>query len=96
MKVGSTSREDILLRLGEPDKYGPIWFEYRWKMVSGYGIVIPLVPAVNLNPPDIRYLEENILHIEFDENSMVRKYEIEKKDSRQCVHGDRRLGFYCQ
>ena len=82
MKVGSTTREDVLLRLGEPDKYGPTWrvqFEYRWKMVTGY----LFVGAYRGPAHTFGFLEENTLHIEFDEKNVLKAFEIEKIKSHK-------------
>jgi outer membrane protein assembly factor BamE (lipoprotein component of BamABCDE complex) len=68
---GSTTKEEVLLGLGEPDR---VWndqkrFAYLWKMVvavGGVGYLVSEIPATYL------YL------IEFDENDIVKRHEMVK------------------
>lgn len=77
IKEGVTSKEDILMMLGEPDRVmeKEKFFQYWWQEEPGE--VALLAPAY----VPIQVRNTYLLHIYFDENNIVRKFEIKQKDS---------------
>lgn len=73
IKEGLTSKEEVLLILGEPDRVraNEKIFLYWWQEEEG--MVVWLVG-------DARQVRSTYsLHIEFDENNIVKKFEMKKK-----------------
>src|SRR2546423_12654849 len=72
--VGSTTMEDVLLRFGEPQAHfdAPTVFLYRWMRIKGCAFLIA-GPAA-LAEASIEYT----LHIAFDENDKVARYNVSK------------------
>jgi len=69
IEINTTTKEDILLKIGEPDyadKERNI-FLYRWEMIVGY-----LVDGCSGTSSPI--YERNLLLIQFDENELVQRY----------------------
>ncbi len=67
IEINTTTKEDILLKIGEPDyadKERNI-FLYRWEMIVGY-----VVGCYDSTP----IYERNLLLIQFDENELVQRY----------------------
>ncbi len=73
MKVESTTKQEVLLRLGEPLKVwrGEANFLYADFTKDG----IPLGPGIGVPVSQNLYL----LMIEFDDNNRVKKFEVKKK-----------------
>ncbi len=73
MKVESTTKQEVLLRLGEPLKVwlGEANFLYADFTKDG----IPLGPGIGVPVSQNLYL----LLIEFDDNNRVKKFEVKKK-----------------
>ncbi len=73
MKVESTTKQEVLLRLGEPLKVwrGEANFLYADFTKDG----IPLGPGIGVPVSQNLYL----LLIEFDDNDRVKKFEVKKK-----------------
>ena len=73
MKVESTTKQEVLLRLGEPLKVwrGEANFVYADFTKDG----IPLGPGMGVPVSQNLYL----LLIEFDDNNRVKKFEVKKK-----------------
>ncbi len=73
IKVESTTKQDVLLRLGEPLKVwrGEANFLYADFTKDG----IPLGPGIGVPVSQNLYL----LLIEFDDNNRVKKFEVKKK-----------------
>ena len=73
MKVESTTKQEVLLRLGEPLKVwrGEANFVYADFTKDG----IPLGPGIGVPVSQNLYL----LLIEFDDNNRVKKFEVKKK-----------------
>ncbi len=73
MKVESTTKQEVLLRLGEPLKVwrGGANFVYADFTKDG----IPLGPGIGVPVSQNLYL----LLIEFDDNNRVKKFEVKKK-----------------
>lgn len=68
MGLGSTSREEVLLKLGEPDA---VWederhFLYWWVTARGYAIVFDNAPPI--------WKKRYDLLIEFDDQGVVKRY----------------------
>lgn len=68
--VGATTREEVLLELGEPDLMGLTddRIVYRWEVVVGY-----LIPAVGPGNEIGRVSREHELEIIFDEAGVVKE-----------------------
>jgi outer membrane protein assembly factor BamE (lipoprotein component of BamABCDE complex) len=75
MKVGSTTREEVLLNLGDPELFsGDSEFKYRWETESAFmGVDI----AGGSGRYDFYYFYE--LVIEFDDNGLVKSFEIKEE-----------------
>jgi outer membrane protein assembly factor BamE (lipoprotein component of BamABCDE complex) len=92
IKVESTTKQEVLLRLGEPLKVwrGEANFVYADFTKDG----IPLAPGKILGVPVSHNLY--LLLIEFDDNNRVKKFEVKKKSlpgtitSKSNVHYHRR------
>jgi len=90
MKVESTTKQEVLLRLGEPFKVwlGEANFLYADFTKDG----IPLGPGIGVPVSQNLYL----LLIEFDDNNRVKKFEVKKKSlpgtitTKSNVHHHRR------
>jgi len=76
IKEGVTSKEDILMMLGEPDRVrnNERLFLYWWQEEHG-GVVAGGYRYFSADT----ILSTHSLHIEFDENNIVKKFEIKKK-----------------
>ncbi len=77
MQAGSTRKEEVLLRLGEP---GRAWkdqrnFLYLWRVVIGYVHWVEIGGGIRTDPVSKTYL----LLIEFDEKDIVKRYDIKSK-----------------
>src|SRR5574341_498901 len=72
--VGSTTIEDVLLRLGEPQEHydAPTVFLYRWVWVSG----LSMITQWGLSRLEEKRTVEYTLHIAFDENNKVSRYKV--------------------
>jgi outer membrane protein assembly factor BamE (lipoprotein component of BamABCDE complex) len=78
MRAGSTSKEEVLLKLGAPDSIGQneAVFEYEWLMVNGYTQwAIGFWPGVGAAGGLARF-SHHVLSVEFDERNVVTRYEI--------------------
>jgi outer membrane protein assembly factor BamE (lipoprotein component of BamABCDE complex) len=74
LKVGVTTKEDVVLAFGYPYKVGP---DERWLIyVSGFrkGVVVELALFIPIPVGTKGTLE--FLHIHFDENDIVSDYEF--------------------
>jgi len=80
IKEGVTSKEDILMMLGEPDRVGnnERFFIYWWLKKTGYiaGYPADLVPLTDIS----------VMYINFDENNIVKKLEIIRKGVSDKFH----------
>ena len=76
--VGSTTIEDILLRLGEPEEHydAPTVFLYRWVRVKGF-FFFGVAPS-RAGGVASESTTEYTLHIAFDENDKVSRYKLSK------------------
>ena len=72
IKVGSTTREEVLLNLGDPETAEESVFTYWWRTQAE--LHIPMYP--DYISTHYRYLYE--LVIEFDDNGIVKHYETKK------------------
>ena len=73
--IGSTTMEDVLCELGEPEAHylAPPVFLYRWVEVFGM-FLLPVVPGQkNVWGEETT---EHTLHIAFDETNKVTRYKI--------------------
>ena len=81
LEVGSTNREEVLLNLGAPDivEGDESVFTYIWSTKAGILIcdVWPLTSTGPISTTDHR------LRIEFDENGIVKNYEIEQEKQKR-------------
>ena len=72
IKEGITSKEEIIMMLGEPDRVRKneklflYWWQEEHGFVGGYG-------------GGDTVMSTQSLHIEFDENNIVKKFEMKKK-----------------
>jgi outer membrane protein assembly factor BamE (lipoprotein component of BamABCDE complex) len=75
MKVGSTTREEVLLNLGDPDLFSrDSEFKYRWETESAFmGVDI----AGGSGRYDFYHVYE--LVVEFDDNGLVKGFEIKEE-----------------
>ncbi len=73
MKVQSTTKQEVLLRLGEPLKVWRREANFVYADFSKDGI--PLGPGIGVPVSQNLYL----LLIEFDDNNRVKKFEVKKK-----------------
>ncbi len=75
-KEGVTSKEDVLMTLGEPNKVleNERSFLYWWE--EEHGTVAVLLPPVGVLPVPIRSL--HWLYIQFEENNIMNKCRITK------------------
>jgi hypothetical protein len=66
-KKGSATREEVLVRLGEPDQYSEDQkeFVYRWRMVIGF--------YPGCSSPDVK--KTYLLRIRFDDAGVVRDFD---------------------
>ena len=75
--VGITSKEEVLLQLGEPDAVfdHETIFVYRWRRKRGVGLVglVPFFPA-RYTPVGSMH-DTHLLRIEFDEHDVVARSE---------------------
>ena len=76
--IGSTTIEDILLRLGEPQEHyeAPLVFLYRWVWVRNF-LLFGGSPA-GLSYTATGDITEYTLHILFDEKNRVTRYKVSK------------------
>ena len=76
--VGSTTIEDVLLRLGEPQEHyeAPTVFLYRWVWVGGFFYFG--AGAMSAGYGGSESITEYTLHISFDENNKVIRYKVSK------------------
>ncbi len=91
VEVGATTREEVLLNLGDPNcAFYPEWgyrckdrlWTYSWKKYAPgtrWYLVGQYGSEVISEPPIIRYK----LHIEFDENGIVTGYEFEESEEKK-------------
>jgi len=79
LHVGSTTRSDVLLALGEPDLAinDDRWFAYRWVMMTGgwFFIVAANSPVGAAGEFDKTYA----LIMEFDERGVVQRFETKQE-----------------
>ena len=74
MNVGSTTREEVLLNLGDPDLFS-VGFVYRW--MTEYSFILILIgTGVGGGRADVYSVYE--LVIEFDDNGIVKHYETNR------------------
>jgi outer membrane protein assembly factor BamE (lipoprotein component of BamABCDE complex) len=80
IKEGTTSKEDILMMLGEPDRVtnNERLFSYWWQEESG-AVGVIAVPGAGGRIGDDSTKHTYSLYIEFDENNIVKWFEIKKK-----------------
>lgn len=73
LRVGSTRKEEVLLRLGEPDVAwkGERVFAYRW--IMGRGAIVASPSAAQAIP------KTYLLLIEFDEDNLITRYEVKER-----------------
>lgn len=74
--IGSTTIEDILLRLGEPQEHYdvPIIFLYRWILVRNFHFFG--IAHAGMAIPPMGDTTEYTLHILFDEKNRVTRYKV--------------------
>ena len=74
--IGSTTMEDVLLRLGEPqERYdAPTVFLYRWVWERGF--ILVGVGGYGVGGMGAKETAEYTLHILFDEKNKVARYKI--------------------
>jgi hypothetical protein len=74
--VGSTTIEDVLLRLGEPQDHhdAPTVFLYRWVWVRGF--ILVGAGGYGVGGGAAEETTEYTLHILFDEKNKVARYKI--------------------
>lgn len=75
--LGNTTKEKVLLRLGEPDL---VWkkekiFLYRWVVAKG------IIAYASPGPGTPVFFKECLLLIEFDEKDIVKRYEIKAEET---------------
>ncbi len=78
LEVGSTNREEVLLNLGAPDyvEGDDSVFTYFWSTKAGI-LIIGVWPGITgTGPMSAKY---HRLRIEFDENGIVKNYEIKQE-----------------
>ena len=77
MKEDVTSKKNVLLMLGEPNRVldNERIFLYWWQEVHGY--VLWLIPYGSSGGP---VKSTHWLYIEFEENNIIKKCEIKKRD----------------
>ena len=83
IRVGSTAKEEVLLKLGAPNvvKGNETIFEYHWLMVSGYTQwAVGLWPGLGAAGGIARF-SRHVLTVEFDENNVVSRHEIRSRES---------------
>lgn len=71
LTVGKTTREDVLLKFGEPDLvlYDQRILIYRWRVIQGYGFI--LLYAIDYGPVSRDYL----FMLEFDGEGRLKRFE---------------------
>lgn len=76
--VGSTTMEEVLLRFGEPQEHfdAPTVFLYRWIRLKGFAFL--LVGVSGAAGAEEENTVEYTLHIAFDENDTVARYNVSK------------------
>jgi len=69
--VGVTTKEDVLLALGQPDLVmsDSVTFIYTWEKIKGVGI--SLVPLPNALGAPIDFQKDFQLRLKFDENDIL-------------------------
>jgi len=69
--VGVTTKEDVLLALGQPDLVmsDSVTFIYTWEKIKGVGI--SLVPLPNALGAPIDFQKDFQLRLKFDENGVL-------------------------
>lgn len=75
IKEGITSKEELIMMLGEPDrvKKNEKLFLYWWQEEHGF------VGGIGAGGGGGLVISTHSLHIEFDESNIVKKFEIKKK-----------------
>ena len=74
--IGSTTIEDVLLRLGEPQEHydAPTVFLYRWVWLRGFFFAV--VGPIGVAGVEAGDTTEYTLHLLFDEKNKVARYKI--------------------
>lgn len=69
--VGATTKEDVLLALGQPDLVmsNGATFIYKWEKIKGIGI--SLVPLPNALGAPVDFQKDFQLRLKFDENGVL-------------------------
>ncbi len=82
LEVGSTNREEVLLNLGAPDivEGDESVFTYIWSTKAGI-LFLGFWPGITGTGPIS--LKDHRLRIEFDENGIVKNYEIEQENQKR-------------
>ena len=77
LEVGSTNREEVLLNLGDPDivEGDESVFRYFWSTKTGI-LYLYFMGESQAAPMSAKY---HRLRIEFDENGIVKNYEIKQE-----------------
>lgn len=78
LEVGSTTREEVLLNLGAPDivEGDESVFTYSWSTKAGI-LYFYFLGEDQTKPMSAK---DHRLYIEFDENGIVKNYEIEEEE----------------